>query len=93
MHWIPPLGEFLGGLFIGTVRGSSDNVQTAPLTTPFTLSVQSRGHYNHFALSSTLHQAYQMVTHVLSWADLRQTLQVGPSAQDHHPTKMAEGLS
>jgi hypothetical protein len=31
-----PLGESLGGLFIGVVRGSGNNVRTAPLTTPFT---------------------------------------------------------
>jgi hypothetical protein len=34
-----------------------------------------------------------MATCVLSWEDLHRTLQVGPSAQDRHPTKMAEGLS
>jgi hypothetical protein len=39
MHLIPPPGESLGGLFIGVVRGFGNNVQTAPLTTPFTLSV------------------------------------------------------
>jgi hypothetical protein len=30
-----PLGESPGGLFIGVVRGSSNNVEMAPLTTPF----------------------------------------------------------
>jgi hypothetical protein len=34
-----------------------------------------------------------MVTRVLSWVDLHQTLQVAPSALDQHPTKMVEGLS
>jgi hypothetical protein len=33
-----PLAESLGGLFIGEVRGFGNNVRTAPLTTPFTLS-------------------------------------------------------
>jgi hypothetical protein len=28
MHWILPLGEFPGGLFIGVVRGSGNNVRT-----------------------------------------------------------------
>jgi hypothetical protein len=32
------VGESPSGLFIGVVRGSSNNVQTAPLTTPSTLS-------------------------------------------------------
>jgi hypothetical protein len=35
------LGESPRGLFIGEVRGSGNNVQTAPLTAPFTLSVKS----------------------------------------------------
>jgi hypothetical protein len=34
MHYIPPLGESPGGLFIGAVRGSSNNVQTAPPNCP-----------------------------------------------------------
>jgi hypothetical protein len=34
MHWTPPLGESLGGLFIGVVRGSGNNVQMAPPNHP-----------------------------------------------------------
>jgi hypothetical protein len=34
-----PLGESLGSLLIGVVRGFGNNVQTAPLTIPFTLSI------------------------------------------------------
>jgi hypothetical protein len=44
------------------VRGSGNNVRTAPLTTPFTQSVQSQGHYSHFTLPTTLHRAYHMAT-------------------------------
>jgi hypothetical protein len=62
MHWIPPLGESTGGLFIGVVRGSGNSVQTGPLTTPFTQIVQSRGQYSHFTLLTTLHGAYHMMT-------------------------------
>jgi hypothetical protein len=42
------------GLFIGAVRGVGNNVRTAPLTTPFTLSTQSQGYYRHFLPLSTL---------------------------------------
>jgi hypothetical protein len=34
-----------------------------------------------------------MVMRVLSWADLHQTSLAWPSTLDHHPMKMAEGLS
>jgi hypothetical protein len=36
-----PLGESPGGLFIGVVRGSGNNVRTPPLTTSFMQRVQS----------------------------------------------------
>jgi hypothetical protein len=36
----PPRG-IPRGLFVGVVRGSGNNVRTTPLTTPFSLSVQS----------------------------------------------------
>jgi hypothetical protein len=35
------LGESLGGLFIGVVRDSDNNVRMTALTTSFTQSVQS----------------------------------------------------
>jgi hypothetical protein len=60
------LGESTGGLFIGVVRGSGNNVQMTLLTTPFTLSVQSQGYHSHFTPLTTLHEAYYMVTHVPS---------------------------
>jgi hypothetical protein len=34
-------GGIPGGLFIGAARGSGNDVQTSPITTPFTQSVQS----------------------------------------------------
>jgi hypothetical protein len=58
------LGESPGGLFIGVVRGSGNNDQTVPLTTPFILCIQSWGHFSHFTLPTTLHRTYHMVTHV-----------------------------
>jgi hypothetical protein len=64
MHWIPPLGESPGDPFIRVVRESGKNIRTAPLTTPFTHSVQSQGHYSHFTLLTTLHRTYHMATHV-----------------------------
>jgi hypothetical protein len=36
-----PCGIPMGGLFIGVVRVSGNNVQTATLTTPFAMSIQS----------------------------------------------------
>jgi hypothetical protein len=49
----------------------NNNVRTTLLTFSFILSVQSHGYYSHFTLLSTLHGAYQTVTHVPP---------VGPSA-------------
>jgi hypothetical protein len=34
-----PWGDPQGSLFIGVIRGVGNNIQTAPLTVPFTLSV------------------------------------------------------
>jgi hypothetical protein len=90
MHLISH-GGIPRGLFIGAVREFDSNVQTAPLTAPFKLSIQSQGHYSHFTLLSILHGAYQMVTHVLSCPGLHPTTLLGPSAPDHHPTKITEG--
>jgi hypothetical protein len=66
MHLIPPLGESPMGLFIEVVRGPGNNIQTAPLTTPFTLSVQPQGYHSHFTPLTTLHDVYYMVACVPS---------------------------
>jgi hypothetical protein len=46
-----------GVLFIGVVRGSSNNVRIPPLTALFTLSIQSQGYYGHFTSLTTLQGA------------------------------------
>jgi hypothetical protein len=46
MHYDPSLGESPGGLFIGIVRGSGNNVRMAHLTALFTLSTQSHEYYS-----------------------------------------------
>jgi hypothetical protein len=76
--------ESPGGLFIGAVRGSGNNVHMTPITIPFTLSVQSQGYHNHFTPLTTLHVAYYMATCVPSGqASVRYAAQVfGPS---RHP--------
>jgi hypothetical protein len=37
------------------VRKSGNNVQMTPLTTPFTLSIQSQGYQSHFSPLTILH--------------------------------------
>jgi hypothetical protein len=95
MHWIPPLEESLGGLFIRGVRRSSNNVQTTPLIVLFTLSTQSQGHYSHFTLLTTFYWAYYMVTCALLGRCLHLTTPFGPSAPDRRlrlTTVLATGL-
>jgi hypothetical protein len=42
----PPLGESPGGLFIGAIRGTDNNVRTTPLTAPFRLDRTSIFKFN-----------------------------------------------
>jgi hypothetical protein len=86
MHYDPPLGGSSEGLFIGTVRGSGNNVRAVPLTVPFTLSAQSQRYYSHFTPLTTLHWTYYTVTHVFPGHDLRLTTPFGPLALDHRLT-------
>jgi hypothetical protein len=88
MHWIPLLGESPGGLFIGAVKGSDNNVQTPPLTTPFMLNAQLCGHYSHFILSFT----YTRLSDCDTCPLLDGPSPVGPSVQDHHNTCEAYSL-
>jgi hypothetical protein len=81
-------GESPGGLFIGVVRGSSNNVWTAPVTASFTLSAQSQGYYSHFTPLTTWHQAYYKATHVFPSQGLHPMMSSGPSALDCHPTSI-----
>jgi hypothetical protein len=43
------------GVNSAVVRKSGNNVQMTPLTTPFTLSIQSQGYQSHFSPLTILH--------------------------------------
>jgi hypothetical protein len=88
--YIRPVGESPGGLFIGAVRGSCNNVRTDPLTASFTQRTQSYRHYNHFIPITTLYMAYYMVTHVLTCHGLYPMMSLGPLISDRFSMKIAK---
>jgi hypothetical protein len=86
MWFIPPLGESLGDLFIGAVRGSDNNVWTATPMAPFTLSAQSQGYYSHFTPLTTLCWAYYIMTRVIPGRGLGLSTLSRPPTLNHRPT-------
>jgi hypothetical protein len=80
------LGKSPEDLFIGAVKGSSNNVRMPPLTASFILSTPSQGYYSYFTSLTTLCRAYSKATCVIPGYGLHLMTLFGPSAPNRHPT-------